>query len=167
MYDGELGTVCQDTEEKHFQYHLADGGYFVDDISGQVLNPTLVSEARADGKKGVYNHNIFDKVPISECFEKTGKAPISTRWVDTNKGDEENPDIRSRWVGREFKGRDTSHEDLFAATPPLEAKKSLIALAASQKGVRPNKFKKLGFIDTRKAYFHAKCKRLMYVQLPE
>ena len=92
---------------------------------------------------------------------------ISTKWIDTNKGDPSNPDYRSRWVGREFKGHDKDREDLFAATPPLEAKKSLIGLAASQMGVDNKYCTKLGFIDIRTAYFHAPCKRVMYVQLPE
>ena len=38
-----------------------------------------------------------------------------------------------------FKGRDTDRDDLFAATPPLEAKRSLIAMAACQRGVPPIK----------------------------
>ena len=41
-------------------------------------------------------------------------------WVDANKGDKENPEYRRRLVAKEIK-RD-KREDLFAATPPLEAK---------------------------------------------
>jgi len=168
MFEGEFATVCEDVEEKEFQANLERrGDYFIDDVSGNVLNPKLVRQARADERAGVYHHKIFDKVPISECVKNTGKQPIGTRWVDINKGDTSNPDHRSRWVGREFKGRDNNRDDLFAATPPLEAKKSLIALAALQKGVSNNEIKKLGFIDIRKAYFHAPVKRLVYVQLPE
>ena len=70
-------------------------------------------------------------------------------------------------MGREFKGHDTNRDDLFAATPPLEAKKSLIALASCQRNVPNHLKKKLGFIDIKKAYFHAKAKRLVYVTLPE
>ena len=47
------------------------------------------------------------------------------RWVDTNKGDTINWDVRSRLVARDFKGGDKDRDDLFAATPPLEAKKML------------------------------------------
>ena len=36
-----------------------------------------------------------------------------------------------------------------------------------QRGVPSNKINTLGFIDIRKAHFHAAVKRLMYVQLPE
>ena len=91
--------------------------------------------------------------------KNTGARPVSTRWVDINKGDDNDPDCRSRWVGRELKGKDNDRDDLFAATPPLEAKKSLIARAACQKGAEPQKLKKFGFIDIRKAYCHAQVKR--------
>ena len=66
---------------------------------------------------------MFIKVQIKERFDKTGEAPISTRWVDVNKGEDDNPNYRSRWVGRDFKGNDSDRDDLFAATPLLEAKK--------------------------------------------
>ena len=55
--------------------------------------------------------------------------------MDVNKGDDENPDYRSRWVGREFKGNDNNRDVLFAATPPLEALKSIFALASLRRGV--------------------------------
>ena len=64
-------------------------------------------------------------------------------------------------MGREFKGHDKARDDLFAATPPLEAKRSLIALASCQRDVDSSNIKKLGFIDIRKAYFHVKVKRLI------
>ena len=161
-----LGSVCEDAVEQEFQKSLVHG-YFVDDVSGKRLDPNLVQTARKDEVDGVFKHKLFDKVPISECLRNTGAPPISTKWVDTNKSDTNDPDYRSRWVGREFKGHDGGRDDLFAATPPLEAKRSLIALASCQKNVDSDKIKKLGFIDIRKAYFHAKVKRLIYVKLPE
>ena len=72
---------------------------------------------------------MYVKVPIKECWDQTGKDPIGTRWIDINKGDEMNPEYRSRLVAQEIK-TDT-REDLFAATPPLEAKKMLFSPAAS------------------------------------
>ena len=32
-------------------------------------------------------HRVYHKVPIKECWERTGKNPIGTRWVDVDKGD--------------------------------------------------------------------------------
>ena len=62
---------------------------------------------------------LYEKVPIKTCFEETGKAPITVRWIDINKGDQENPNYRSRLVAREI--NTYKRDDLFAATPPLEA----------------------------------------------
>ena len=72
----------------------------------------------------VRKHRVYIKVPIQECYDKTGKSPIKTRWIDINKGDKIHPEYRSRLVAKEIKTN--KREDLFAATPPLEAKKSLL-----------------------------------------
>ena len=138
---------------------------FVDNVSGKVLNPKLVHAARLDEVKGINEGKVWDIVPVSECFKRTGKPPIRGRWVDVNKGDDNDPNYRSRWVGMEFKVND-GREDLFAATPPIEAIKALISLAASQCGHK-GKIKKLAFIDISKAYFHAPAQREMYVQIPD
>ena len=57
-------------------------------------------------------------------------------------------------------------DDLFAATPPFEAIKTLISLAASQCGGK-GPIRKLAFIDISKAYFHAPAQRDLYVQIPD
>ncbi len=75
---------------------------------------------------------MFTKVPIKEFYKVTGRDPIDTKWVDVNKGDKDNPEIRCRWVGREFKGNDKHRDNVYASTPPLEAKKILMSMAASQ-----------------------------------
>ena len=64
---------------------------------------------------------MYRKVPIKEAWDKTGKAPLEIRWIDINKGDDENEEYRLRLVAKEIKM--DKREDLFAATPPLEAKK--------------------------------------------
>ena len=64
----------------------------------------------------------------------TQKGPISVRWVDVNKGTKESPNVRCRMVARDFKPKgEKDGEDLFAAMPPLEAKKSLFRLAPKMK----------------------------------
>ena len=88
--------------------------------------------------------------------------------MDVNKGDDERPDYRSRLVAQEINNH--KREDLFAATPPLEAKKMLMSLAVTE-GVgyqcgSKEKGHKIDFIDVRRAYFHAPARRLVYVKLP-
>ena len=69
---------------------------------------------------------------MKECLAKTGKAPISVRWVDTDKGGEYQMDVRSSLVARDFKVKGgTDQDDLFASTPPLAALRVLPSKAAT------------------------------------
>ena len=69
---------------------------------------------------------------MAMCWQNTGKKPIGVRWVDTNKGSEEVPDVRCRLVARDFKNKkDTDREDLFAATPPVEAERMALSKAVT------------------------------------
>ena len=96
--------------------------------------------------------NLYTKVPIQQCYERTGKAPISTRWIDINKGDQENPNYRSRLVAREI--NTYKRDDLFAATPPLEALKLIMSMTATA-----NHGEIIMVNDISRAFFHAKAKR--------
>jgi hypothetical protein len=94
---------------------------------------------------------VYDRVPRSEQRESGGKI-IGTKWIDVNKGDFDNPKIRSRLVGKEFR---TGPDDaLFASTPPLEALRLIVSRAATL-GARGNK-KELMVNDVSRAYFYAK-----------
>ena len=128
------------------------------------MDNDLVRAARAEEIANFKKHNVNKKVPSSQCVEVTGKQPIGLLWVDTNKGDESAPDYRSRLCAREVKR--SAMDDMFAATPPLEAKNMLMSLAVSCKGCRgpPNK---LLFVDVRRAYFHAPARRPVFVHLPD
>ena len=86
--------------------------------------------ARLDEIQQIRTHNVYVKVPISECYQNTGKYPIKVKWVDINKGDEINKEYRSRLVAKEIK-RD-KRDDLFAATPPLEAQNMLFSAAVTE-----------------------------------
>ena len=92
---------------------------YKDALTGETLPPALVEEARKReleyfASKGVWHLRLRE-----EAYRVMGKAPISVKWVDTNKQDDENPLIRSRLVAREI--RLPGQESIFAPTPPLEA----------------------------------------------
>jgi len=127
-----------------------------------------VARARSDEIDGLKQYGVFEKVSVEECWKEIGKRPIGVRWIDCNKGDAVHPNFRSRLVAKEIKK--DSRIDLFAATPPLEAKKILFSLAVTE-GYgfdRENRDDgmKLDFIDIRKAYFNAPARRAVYVELP-
>ena len=92
--------------------------------NGKQLDPLKVREAREEEMIFVREIGVYDEVDLEECFEKTGRAPVSTKWVDVNKGTDDDEEIRCRWVARDFKPKGEKDRcDLFAAMPPLEAKK--------------------------------------------
>ena len=74
----------------------------------------------------------MEEVPRAQCLAETGRQPIGTRWVDTNKGDDAVPSVRSRMVARELNMR--SEFELFAATPPIDSIPFLLSCAASGQG---------------------------------
>ena len=136
-----------------------------DDVKGGGLPVANVVEARKEEIKFMEDRGIWTVKPVEECWKKTGKAPVSVRWVDTNKGGEGEIVVRSRLVARDFKGGDKDRDDLFAETPPLEAKRLLFSRAVSRR--RDGKLRKLLFIDVRKAHLNPECKEDVYIELPE
>ena len=136
--------------------------YAEDDVTGMPLDPEEVKKARKLEIEYIKKMQVYAKVPRSKC-EAAGCKPITTRWIDVNKGDDENRNYRSRMVAREIK-RD-NRIDLFAATPPLEALKLLISEAAT---ITPNKgWKKIMVNDISRAYFYAPARRSVYIEIPE
>ena len=105
---------------------------------------------------------------MEECWKETGQKPIRVRCIDCNKGDAVQPNYRSRLAAKEIKS--DSRINLFAATPPLEAKEFLVSIALTEgygydRGNRDDGMK-LDFINIRKAYFNALARRAAYVDLP-
>ena len=103
----------------------------------------------------VRKSGLYTKVLRSSIGDK---KVIPIRWVRVNKGTREKPNIRCRVVAKEVK----TYEDdsLFAATPPLESLKVLIAIAASRRW-------SIRHIDVKRAYFYAKALREIYVEVDE
>ena len=82
---------------------------------------------------------------------------VDLKWVDINKGDSVNHEYRSRLVAKELKL--DKRLDLFAATPPLEAKKAIFSAAVTE-GIgylegKLHSWMKIDFVDISRAYFQA------------
>jgi len=133
-----------------------------DEITGLKLDIRKLRKARSEEIEYIQSHGIWEKVPETLCWEKMGTGPTSGKWVDVQKGD----DVRSRYVGRDFKPRgEGPRSELFASMPPLEAKKILFSQAASQ--LKNERKKKLLFVDIKKAHMNAVCDVWSFVELPE
>ena len=83
--------------------------------------------------------------------------------MDINKGDDLNPNYRSRLVARELKALDKSGASYFAPAPPLEALRTVISTATTRIGRHQPVWdplardrQQISFIDVQRDYFNAK-----------
>ncbi len=138
-----------------------------DDVNNFPLPLNEVRQARKE-EMGHMKGKIFKVVKKEEAWQVTGKAPISTKWVDTDKnhGTCDKPMVRSRWVARDFKNpNDKDREDLFSATPPIEMMRLMISRQATRR--QDGRERKTMYLDIKKAHLTPKCEQDVYVELPE
>ena len=159
-----IGELCEvDANEiSQIEHEPESWKSYWDDISGERLDYKLTSEARKEEIKGIHDFKVYLKAPVAMCPKETGKRPIGTRWVDSNKGDKDKPNIRSRLVAQELNMYKCP--ELFAATPPVEFIRYLISRCASiQWSAAPTR---IMVNDVKKAYFNAPATRRVFVALP-
>ena len=134
---------------------------YVNDITGQPLPPELCKKARAIELKYFNEKERWTIRRVSEALRRTGRPPITVRWVEVNKGDDANPTIRSRLVAREIrmKGADA----IFSPTPPLESLRMVLSHATTQ---FPNEKAKVWDGDYANVVCHAFTHRCLLVFNP-
>jgi len=137
-------------------------GKYRDDITKQPLIDSLVTDARRKEMEYFSSKGVWLKVPRQQCYDVTRRPPITVRWVDVNKGDDDNPRYRSRLVARQLKVMDSSDSTYFAPSPPLEALRTVLALAQTSVGdYKPNldpssaDRTQISTLDISRAYFNA------------
>ena len=152
----ERHAMLADAEEKKEQDVIC-----LDDITGKELPWHAVRKAREmELLKYLRDLRVCEKSDEKEAVAKYGITPVDTKWVDTDKAFEEEPmQIRSRMCAREFKSDD--RPNLHAGTPPLEALKAIISIAANHKETFS-----IMHIDVSCPYFHAKAHKPVLIRLP-
>ena len=80
--------------------------------------------------------------------EASGSKVIRTKWVVTNKGTPEKPNVWARWVAQEYK-RICEH---YTPTPGLDLVKGVLSHAAA---AGKSKDHVVAVVDVRRAYFYA------------
>jgi len=201
MEENGVGVICQVAEETEWK-HWSDEKYknphedeqksIYDEVSGAKLDPERVAKAHEDELEFIDKKPLYEIRTTAEAWQVTGSAPISTRWINIDKGGPGEPEYRSRWVARQF--RDSKTGEFFAATPPWETLKMVLSLAASQKKPKGRHQRrrqtgrwrrgvsilshwltnrkrsgnlKIDLLDISRAHFNAKPKEPTYVELPE
>ena len=85
---------------------------FVDDLTGLPLNEELCRAARQKEIAYFQSKGVWELKSVNEARAKMGRSPISVRCVETDKGDDQNPNIRSRLAAREI--RTAGQDAIFA-----------------------------------------------------
>ena len=97
--DGRISLCAAQEREEFVEY---DGhvlkfdngeGPFFDDLTKQELSAPLVKAARKKELEYFESKGVWKKVPIQEAWKVSGRPPITVRWVDVNKGDDQHPDM--------------------------------------------------------------------------
>ena len=102
---------------------------FVDDMAGRPLDPDVRRATCRTELDYVASKAFRDLRKVQEALAKTGRPPISVRWVEFNKGDDEHPTIRSRLVARDI--RMAGEDAIFAPTPPFESLRMVLSYAVT------------------------------------
>ena len=135
-----------------------------DEYTNGVLPPHPIKEA-------IKTKLSYSNSRVSEGTGREGMAKfkdaklVRCRWVLSNKGDAQNPDVRARLVACEVNHNNTKSSDFYASTPPLEAKRMLFSKYANEP-IRNGEKLQLGFIDVRKTYFNDTPRRHLFMTLP-
>ena len=82
------------------------------------FDPVLVHRAKMEEKDFTDKMRVYDAVPRSDAAEK-GCRVIRTRWVTVDKGSDDAPQLRARWVAQEFRGRCGDKHEYFSGKPDL------------------------------------------------
>ncbi|CAK0870975.1 unnamed protein product, partial [Prorocentrum cordatum] len=144
--------------------------YFIDDLTGEILDPEGVRAARQEELDWRRGRQVWMKVPRREMLEK-GKKAVTLKWIDTNKGDRTQPRYR-KGIKKAMRSEDRPDQaELFSAMPPLEAFRAMVAIFvgrvndAYHDGDTEQIIYK--FYDISRAHFYGDVNREVYVELPE
>ena len=96
--------MCDELHEHSSDVYVNDGerGYNDEGTGGTLLRDD-VAKALAEEMAWYEKFKAFVELTDDTCVSLTGRKPLSCRWRDINKRDNERAEVRSRLVAREIK----------------------------------------------------------------
>ena len=165
---GALDAGPHVDEPEPLQLHPEWYEEIYDNISGQRLDPALVAKGRQSEMKFMSDLGVWSYDTVQNCLETTGRQPLTVGWVDVNKGDSDNPDVRGRLSVQETKWQTTINADdvaaTFAATPPYEALRFLLSCWMTPQTAEQGEYVAV-FIDISRAHPHAGIRQDLWIRL--
>ena len=95
--EGLVNPTCDEDNPMDQDCYL---DVFLDDLSGRQLDPAKVRDAREEEIAYINKMQVWDVVP--RPAPTSGIKVLKGRWIDINKGTEERPNYRSRYVVKEI-----------------------------------------------------------------
>ena len=136
----------------------------VDDVHGGPLPPDLVKAARRREVDYLRGRKVYEYASIREARRRSHRGPLRLKWIDTNKGTFQKPNVRTRYVAREI--ANGVQDDIFAPTPSLQALKIPLSNFASQSRKGMGDWR-LMVLDVSRVFFCAPALRERWVELPD
>eukprot|EP00971_Amphidinium_carterae_P176047 3489601-Amphidinium_carterae.1 len=132
----------------------ADDGVaeYFDEITGIPLPRDEVLKARGEELADYAAMDVYKEISLAEAMELTGTKPVSSRWKDINKGDQDNIQVRSRLIGREFKK--VGVDSLFTATPPWMAFRAVFLSFMTREHKSKHNDKVMLLLDVKRAFLN-------------
>lgn len=116
-----------------WEFVKRDDAQFSDEYIGIQLDTEATHAAMQEELKYMEELGLWIAVPPDQGHQRLGTAPIPTRWILCNKGDDEHPEIRVRLVVQETRNRSSIEADdiasTFSSTPPVEAPRCCLSMA--------------------------------------
>ena len=94
---------------KDLNLRIENDETYKDDLTGQLPNPALVRAARAKELEYFESKEVWELRPADEARRRTGKPPVTVRWVDVAPCGTADPaswggrDLRAHAAARSFK----------------------------------------------------------------
>jgi hypothetical protein len=146
---------------------------FYDNLTGFELSAEGVRAARRLEMEFLLELGVWSVVDVAEAWATTGRGPIPVSWADTNRGDAEVEDLRSRFVVNETKRASGPMDpaEVFNATPPLEALiiqgSLMMSVPRPTLGDTPAQDVVWRFLDISRAHPNYPMRRDVFTRLPE
>ena len=134
-----------------------------DDVKGGPLDPHEVRAAPRKDIQYLWDMDVYECSTEAESRARTGRNPVSFKWIETNKGSAEAPRYRSRLVCTEVRHKGV--EPIFSATPPLETLRIPLCVSCQEDVFRVEDPLLISIADVSRAHFCADAVRDVRVRL--
>ena len=93
--------VDHDVQDADFNETRLPSQKYYDQYTSLELDPVGAAAARRSEIDFAWRLKAFEPRLRTEAYQRMGRKPFGTRWIECNKGDEQRPELRSRLVVQE------------------------------------------------------------------